>query len=92
MTSTSGPQGNLEPDRGTLILVFGILGLVVCMIFGIIAWVMGKGDLEKIRAGTMNPDGEAMTKVGVILGQVGVALFCIAVLFGVLFGIGGVLL
>ena len=29
------PQGQLEPHRGTMILVFGILSLVVCFIFGI---------------------------------------------------------
>ena len=34
---TSGSA--MRPHRGTMILVFGILGLVCCIIFGIMAWV-----------------------------------------------------
>ena len=32
----------MKPHRGIMILVFGILGLVVCQLFGIAAWVMGR--------------------------------------------------
>ena len=59
--------GNLEPHRGTLILVLGILSLVLCGLFtGIPAWIMGKGDLIKIRDGTMDPEGKDSTKAGMI--------------------------
>jgi len=65
------PTGRrVEPHRGVMILVFGILGLMVCFIFGIIAWVMGKGDLQKMKAGQMDREGEALTRVGYILGIV----------------------
>lgn len=84
MTNLNTPAGNMEPHRGTLILVFGILGLVVCFIFGICAWVMGKADLEKMRTGMMDPEGESLTKVGYILGIVGVGLFCLAIVFTLL--------
>ena len=48
--------GDLEPQRGTLIQVLSILSLALCGLFtGIIAWIMGKGDLIKIRGGTMDP-------------------------------------
>ena len=48
--------GDLEPQRGTLILGLSILSLVLCGLFtGIIAWIMGKGDLIKILGGTMDP-------------------------------------
>ena len=47
---------DLESHRGTLILVLSILSLVLCGLFtGIPAWIMGKGDLIKIRGGTMDP-------------------------------------
>lgn len=45
----------MQPHRGTMILVFGILGLIVCMPLGIVAWVMGSGDLKKMNAGLMDP-------------------------------------
>ena len=80
------------PHRGVLVLVFGILGIFLsCIIFSIIAWVLGKGDLEKMRAGQMDPSGESMTKVGMILGIVGTALFLLGVVVSILlFGFMGV--
>ena len=57
-----------------MILVFGILGLVMCMIFGIVAWVMGKGDLREMAEGRMDPSGEGMTKAGKICGMISVFL------------------
>ena len=70
------PAGRgVEPHRGVLILVMGILGLVLsCFIFGIIAWVMGKGDLDKMKRGVMDREGETLTRVGYILGIVSVVL------------------
>jgi hypothetical protein len=62
------------PHRGMLILIFGILGLVVCNVFAPIAWIMGNGDLKEIRAGRMDPEGESLTNVGRILGIVGTIL------------------
>jgi uncharacterized BrkB/YihY/UPF0761 family membrane protein len=68
------PGRRVEPHRGVMILVFGILGLMVCVIFGVVAWVMGKGDLEKMKRGEMDREGEAMTRVGYILGIVSTVL------------------
>ena len=68
-TTHGTAPGGLEPHRGTLILVLGILSLVLCSFFtGIPAWIMGKGDLIKIRGGTMDPEGEGSTKAGMICG------------------------
>jgi hypothetical protein len=66
----------LEPHRGGLILTFGILGLVFmyCFIFGILAWVMGGNDLERMRAGEMDRAGEGLTAAGRILGIVSVVM------------------
>ena len=78
---TSAPAtGGLEPHRGTLILVLGILSLTMCSIFtGIPAWIMGKCDLKKIGAGVMDPEGGGMSKAGMICG-------IIATILGVLCG------
>jgi hypothetical protein len=59
-----------EPHRGTLILVFGILGLLMCPIFGIAAWVMGRADMAKMDAGQMDPEGRSNTQAGVICGMI----------------------
>jgi ABC-type Fe3+ transport system permease subunit len=70
-TTHGTAPGGLEPHRGTLILVLGILSLVLCGFFtGIPAWIMGKGDLAKIKDGMMDPDGEGMTKAGMICGMI----------------------
>ncbi len=48
-------QSGLQPHRGVVILVLGILGLVACVICGIIAWVMGNTDLREMREGEWIP-------------------------------------
>src|SRR5262245_14426314 len=79
------PAGRrVEPHRGVLILVMGILGLVMCVIFGIVAWVMGKGDLDKIKQGLMDREGESLTRVGYILGIVSVIMNLIGFLIWLL--------
>jgi hypothetical protein len=71
----------MQPHRGVLILVFGILGLVMCQIFSIVAWVMGKSDLAEMDAGRMDPEGRSLTKAGQILGIIGTLLFVVGLLF-----------
>jgi Domain of unknown function (DUF4190) len=73
-------RDSVQPHRGPMILVFGILGVLtfscpILGIFGIVAWVMGKRDLEQIRRGKMNKEGEGLTKSGYILGIVGTIMF-----------------
>ena len=67
----------LKPHRGTTVLVLGILGLVVCVICGIIAWVMGKNDLREMDAGIMDPSGRGTTNAGRICGMISVILACV---------------
>ncbi len=78
----------LKPHRGTLVLVFGILGVPVCVFCGIIAWVMGSNDLREMKAGTMDPSGRGLTKAGKICGMVGtffwLAMFCLFVVIDLL--------
>jgi hypothetical protein len=52
------------------------------IVFSIIAWIMGNGDLAEIRSGRMDPDGEGMTQAGRILGIIAVILWGLAILLG----------
>jgi len=64
----------MKPHRGTLVLVFGILSLVLCAPLGIAAWIMGNGDLKQMDAGTMDPTGRSVTNAGRICGIIGTIL------------------
>jgi len=79
------PAGQLmRPHRGVMILVFGILGLLCCIVFGIVAWVMGNGDLKEMDAGRMDPSGRGLTQAGKICGIVSVALQIVGIVIGLL--------
>ena len=77
----------MKPHRGIMILVFGILGLVVCQLFGIAAWVMGNTDLNEMNAGYMDPSGRDLTNAGRICGMIATALLIIPVMFGLIVGL-----
>jgi ABC-type Fe3+ transport system permease subunit len=70
----------VKPHRGGMILAFGIIGLVCCIIFAILAWVMGNKDLKEMAAGTMDRSGEGMTKAGKIIGMIA----CILAIVGLI--------
>ena len=74
----------MKPHRGTLILVLGILGLVICGPLGIVAWVMGSGDLKEIDAGTMDASGRGTTQAGKICGIIATILMIIGVIVAIL--------
>ena len=77
-------QQTLRPHRGGLILALGILGLICCIICGIIAWVMGNNDLRDMAAGRMDPSGQGLTQAGKICGIISVILAIIGFAFGLL--------
>jgi len=80
----------MRPHRGTLILVLGILGLVCCVILGIIAWVMGNTDLREMNMGRMDPSGRGLTQAGKICGMISVILALISiVIWGIMLMTGG---
>jgi uncharacterized BrkB/YihY/UPF0761 family membrane protein len=84
-------ERRLEPDRSVLILVFGILGLVFCLIFGILAWVWGNQDLAKMRAGRMDDHTQGTVQAGRVLGMISVILTVgVFVVFVLLAVVGGV--
>ena len=85
------PATGLKPHRGTMILIFGILGIVCCLIFGILAWVMGGNDLKEMAEGRMDPAGEGLTKAGKIMGIVGCVLAIVGLVIGLATGMLGAL-
>jgi hypothetical protein len=68
-----------------MILVFGILGLIVCFPFGIVAWVMGNTDLKAMDAGTMDPEGRGTTQAGKIIGMIATIVTVLSLIIGILF-------
>ncbi len=79
----------MKPHRGTLVLILGILGLVLCAPLAIAAWVMGAGDLKEMDAGTMDPSGRGTTQAGKICGIIGTILLILGiVIFGIVFAFG----
>ncbi len=70
----------MKSHRASLILAFGILGLIVCQLFGVAAWVMGKSDLEEMDRGYMDPSGRDLTNTGRILGMVSTGLMVMSLI------------
>jgi hypothetical protein len=82
---TPATQQQLKPHRGGIVLALGILGIVVCFICGIIAWVMGKNDLREMDAGIMDPSGRGLTQAGKICGMISVILWIVGLVIWLLF-------
>jgi hypothetical protein len=75
----------MQPHRGSTILVLGILGIVVCQICGIIAWVMANKDIPLMQSGAMDPAGMEQAKAGKICGIISVALLGIGLVVGIIY-------
>jgi len=75
----------LRPHRGATILAFGILGFLVCQLFGVAAWVMADNDLREMDRGYMDPSGRDLTRTGRILGMVSSALLAVSLIVLLLF-------
>ena len=90
MTEPRPRKRYLAPDRGAMILVFGILGIMgVCIIFSILAWVMGNEDLAKMNAGRMDPSGRGLTNAGRILGMISCIIGILGIVILVLLFLSG---
>ena len=67
----------MRPHRGSTILVYGILGIVLCQLLGIAAWSMGKDDLREMELGRMDPSGRDLTNAGRALGLVATVILIV---------------
>jgi hypothetical protein len=87
----------LEPHRGQMIMILGILSIVVAqIILGPITWILANGDLKKMDEGVMDPAGRDNTKLGKTCAIIGTCIGAVALIIPLLFclcipilGIGG---
>ena len=76
-------QGGSAGTNAIIALVAGILSYVFCpFILGIVAWIMGNGELGKIDRGESAEAGRTLAKIGMWLGIVNVIL---SILFGLVY-------
>ena len=69
---------------GMAALLCGVMPLLGIGL-GIAAILMGRGDLQQIDAGTMDPDGRGQTKGGIICGIIGIVCGFLIIGCGVAF-------
>lgn len=84
----------MQPHRATMILAFAVLSCVAApLIFGSLAFFMGRADLRAMDEGRMDPSGRPMTQTGTILGIVMAILHVLAliVMIAYLYSIGAFL-
>lgn len=81
-TTPQQPPMQAASGRAVAALILGILSLV-CMGFlaGIPAIILGKMEMNAIRAGTAPAAGESAAKVGFVLGIIGTTLTCLSMIF-----------
>ena len=77
-----------KPEGGTVVFVLGLLGLLMCQVLGIVAWIMGNTYMAKCREMNVAPEGIAVA--GRILGIIStcflaISLFIITMLFSMKF-------
>ena len=77
-----GSQGGTPPQGATTIFIFGLLGIVVCGILGIVAWVQGNSYRRACQEQGVELEG--LATAGWILGIIASVLLIVGVLFGLL--------
>lgn len=80
-TGGAGMQGGSASTNAIIALVAGIASFVICWgIAGIVAWIMGKGELNKIDRGESPEAGRSMAKIGMWLGIINVLLSILGII------------
>lgn len=68
--------------NAVLSLVFGILSYFVCFfIFGIVSWILGSIELNRIKRGVSSENGKAIASIGMWLGIINVIISVLVILF-----------
>ena len=84
------PEVRVEQDkasgRAITALILGIAGLVFCPPTAIVAWILGKIELNAIRRGESSSQGRGLALAGYILGIVG-TIFIILGILGIILAI-----
>lgn len=79
-----------EHPQATMILVLGILGLVLCQVLSVFAWVMGNRVVQEIDASGGQLGGRGMANAGRICGIVGTILLGLSLVFVLVFLVIGI--
>lgn len=68
--------------NAVLSLVFGILSYFVCFfIFGIISWILGSIELNRIKRGVSSDSGSTIASIGMWLGIINVIISVAVIIF-----------
>ncbi len=81
----AGNTSSLRPHNGATILTLGLMGVMCCGFFGLIAWIMGAIDLNAMKNGTMDTSGRSIVLAGYVLGIISVVLHGGVVLMSIFF-------
>lgn len=81
MSESAETAGGQKPKGAVEVFVFGIVGLLLCQILGIVAWVKGNDYMRRCREASVEPEGLAVT--GRILGIIASVVLILAVIFWV---------
>ena len=89
----SPPYPPSASGRAIASLVLAIISLFTCIpLVSIVAAVLGKMEIDAIKAGTASPAGRGYAKAGFWIGLIYTILSCGGIIFGGLFGmLGGIL-
>ena len=71
----------MKPHRGAIVLLYGILGLVICPLLSVAAWLMASADLKEMALHEMDSSGRSLTNTGRILGIIGTAVMFAVLLY-----------
>ena len=72
----------LEPGRGGLALLLGLVGLFAFPPVAPAAWIVGRNEVRAVDAGRRHPRGRALGQAGLVLGVVGTVVLAFWMLLG----------
>jgi hypothetical protein len=71
----------LPSSNATMVLVFGILSVVLCQLFGPFAWYYGNVEVQRMDSGLVDPSGRGMAIAGKVLGIIATSFLILIVFF-----------
>ncbi len=90
MQPPSQPAAPMQPHRGVMVLVFGLVSLIPCclpVVLGVLAIVFGSQDLKAMEQGRMDPSGKGMTQAGLIIGIVSIVEQILVLVYVIFVGV-----
>jgi len=78
-----GGFGTPDHPQALLVLILGILGLVMCQVISVVAWVMGNRVIAEIDASGGQLGGRSTANAGRICGMIGTGLLALSLVLGI---------